>query len=180
MARIMEWRIVREKSGVEKSMCPLRCLGKHETPPHIHTGRVDMEVEIRNGAWIVEDDIRDLSGDMTHVVATERAACAAEMAGPTALYGEQEAGCLNTATSQNHGVRLNSRLAVGPCDHDTLDCMTVLAEVEIDDGAIQTERDPFRAFDLLAVNQREPGFDRPPLQRFDGHISTQAAQMPGR
>src|ERR1039458_6249867 len=97
MARIMEWCIVREKSRVEQPMCSLRRLAKHETPPDIRTARVEFEVEVRNSCWLVEHDVRDLARDMTHVIAAERAACATEMAGPTALHGEQKARCLDTA-----------------------------------------------------------------------------------
>src|ERR1700686_3012370 len=107
-------------------MCSLRRLGKHETSPDIHTGRVKLEIEIRNRAWIVKDDIRDLSRNMAHVIATQWAACAAEMAGPAALHGEQKTCCFDPAASQYHGARLNPRLAVRTCDHDTLDRTTVL------------------------------------------------------
>src|SRR5258706_11498583 len=158
-------------------MCSLCRLGKHETPPDIDSGRVELEIEIRNRAWIVKDDIRDLSRDMAHVIATQWATRATEMPGPAALHGEQKACCFDPAASQYHGARLNPRMAVGTCDHDILDRTTVLAEVEIDDGAIQTERDPFGALDPFAMNQREPGFGRPPLQRSGGYVGTETAQM---
>src|SRR5712671_6206306 len=106
MARIVEWCIVRGKSRVEQPMCLLRRLAKHETPPDIRTARVQFEVEVRNGCWLIEHDIRDLARDVAHVIAAERAVCAAEMAGPTALHGEQEARCLDTATGEDHGARL--------------------------------------------------------------------------
>ena len=102
------------------------------------------------------------------------------MAGPTALHGEQEARCLDTATSEDHGARLDPRFAVGTCDHDVFDHTPVRAEVEIDDGAVQTERDAFGTLDPFAVNQREPRFGRPPLQDCDGNIGTKAVQMPRR
>src|SRR5213078_3532062 len=117
MARIVEWWIVRRKSRVEQPMCPLRRLAKHETPPDIGTAGVQFEVQVRNSCWLIEHDIRDLARDVAHVVAAERAACAAEMAGPAALHGEQEARCLDAATSEDHGARLDPRFAFGTCDH---------------------------------------------------------------
>ena len=71
-------------------------------------------------------------------------------------------------------------LPFGTCDHDVFDHTPVRAEVEIDDGAVQTERDAFGTLDPFAVNQREPRFGRPPLQHGDGNIGTKAAQMPRR
>src|ERR1035437_6577318 len=120
MACLVKRGVIRPERSVQHFVLQL-CLGsEHESPAIVGAGSVQLEVEVTYGVRIVELNAGDLTGYMTHVVATERPIDTAKMLGVTLLKVEQQPGRLYAASGENDLTSLDRTRASRCSNGETL------------------------------------------------------------
>jgi len=167
------------KKAALSSQAPAHALGSMKTPPDIGSGCAGWNRDPATAAWSLRMIFAIFSRNMGPCNSDPGGTpVPPKMPGPRPCTGEQKAVVSTPATSY-HGRALTLAWLLGLRDHDILDRRPSLRG-RSDDGAIQTESDPFgSARSRLPCNQREPWFGRPPLQRSGGYVGTETAQMFG-
>src|SRR5579863_8220201 len=130
MAGIVKRGIVGPECGVQHAVADLSIGVEQKSAAVIEAAFVQLEIEIGARFWVVEDDACDLSGEMAHVKAAERAGGAAKELGPRTLHAEQEAGGLDSAHGQHGLGSFHFKRAVIGVYANAFDSPSVLAEDE--------------------------------------------------